>query len=160
LPRDVPIQGRVVDLEGKPVVGAQVRVTDLATGKDDTLDELVRVWSKDKRAQMQAFGTTMAKRVYARGALPGRFSATTDAQGRFTLAGIGRDRCPQLTVSARGMVTQIVLVPIRPDLKPLPGTINGTPVLGPTFTLPLTPTTPITGVVRDAQKKPLAGVTV
>src|SRR5262249_40364134 len=126
--------------------------------QDDTLDEFVRVWSKDKKAQMQAFGTTLRKRLG--GATASHFSATTDAQGNFTLAGLGRDRCPRLTVTARGMVTQVCLVAIRPDLKPLPGTVNGTPVLGPTFTLPLTPSTPITGVVRDTAKKPLAGVAV
>jgi RNA polymerase sigma factor (sigma-70 family) len=160
LPTDVPIRGRVVDLEGKPVAGAQVRVTGLQTGKDDTLNEFVRVWSKDRKAQQQAFGTTMGKWLSAPAATSHHFAATTDAQGRFTLAGIGRDRCPRLTVTASGLVTQICLVPLRPDLKPLPGAVNGTPVLGPNFTLPLTPTTPITGVVRDAQKKPVAGVTI
>src|SRR5262249_53376812 len=88
------------------------------------------------------------------------FAATTDADGRFTLAGIGRDRCPQLTISAKGLASQVCLVPIRPDFKPAPGALTGSPVLGPEFTLPLAPAKPVSGVVRDPPKKPLAGVHV
>jgi RNA polymerase sigma factor (sigma-70 family) len=57
LPRDEPVRGRVVDLEGRPVPGATVTVTDVATGADDTLDEWVRLWSKDREKQFQAYST-------------------------------------------------------------------------------------------------------
>jgi RNA polymerase sigma factor (sigma-70 family) len=161
LPKDVPIKGRVVDLEGKPVAGATVSVSDLETGKDDTLDEFVRLWSKDRDKQQQAVGALHGKRLFAKKATAGYFTTTTDADGRFTLAGIGRDRCPQLTVRAKGLAAQVCLVPIRPDFKPAEGGITGSPVLGPDFTLPLAPSKTVTGVVRDAAtKKPLAGVRV
>jgi RNA polymerase sigma factor (sigma-70 family) len=161
LPRDEPIRGRVVDLEGKPVADATVCVTDLQTGKDDTLDEFVRLWSKDPDKQQRAVGALHGKRLYAKKATAGYFTATTDADGRFTLKGIGRDRCPQLTVGAKGQAAQVCLVPIRPDFKPAPGGITGSPIVAPEFTLPLAPSKPITGVVRDAAtKKPLAGVRV
>jgi RNA polymerase sigma factor (sigma-70 family) len=161
LPKDVPIRGRVVDLEGKPVAGATVCVTDLQTGKDDTLDEFVRLWSKDRDKQQLAVATLHSKRLYAKKATAGYFTTTTDADGRFTLAGIGRDRCPQLTVRAKGHAAMVCLVPIRPDFKPAEGGITGSPVLGPDFALPLAPSKTVTGVVRDAAtKKPLAGVRV
>jgi protocatechuate 3,4-dioxygenase beta subunit len=160
LPKDLPVRGRVVDLEGKPVAGARVRVTDLETGRDDTLNDFVRLWSKDRESQQQAV-RTLGKRLYAKEATAGHFLATTDADGRFTLAGIGRDRCPQLTVSARGKASQVCLVPILPDFKPFPGSLTGSPVLGPDFTLPLAPSVPVTGVVHDATTgKPLVGVRV
>src|SRR5262249_17226815 len=143
LPKDVPIRGRIVDLEGKPVPDAKVRVTDLETGKDDTLNEFVRLWPTDKESQQQAVGTLLGKRLFAKTATADHFAATTDAEGRFTLAGIGRDRCPQLTISAKGLASQVCLVPIRPDFKPAPGSLTGSPVLGAEFTLPLTPSKPI-----------------
>src|SRR5262249_52156441 len=117
LPEDVPIKGSIVDLEGKPVAGAKVRVTALETGKDDTLDEFVRLWSKDVAEQTSAV-FSLQKRLFVKKALAAYFTTTTDADGRFTLPGIGRDRCPQLNVSARGKATQLCLVPLRPDFKP------------------------------------------
>jgi RNA polymerase sigma factor (sigma-70 family) len=161
LPRDVPIKGRVVDLEGKPVAGATVCVTDLQTGTDDTLDEFIRLWSKDRDKQQLALSTVHGKRLFAKKATAGYFATTTDADGRFMLTGIGRDRCPQLTVRAKGLAAQVCLVPLRPDFKPAPGGFTGSPVLGPDFTLPLAPSKVVTGVVRDAAtRKPLAGVRV
>jgi protocatechuate 3,4-dioxygenase beta subunit len=160
LPKDVPVRGRLVDLEGKPIAGARVRVTDLFTGKDDTLNEFVRLWSKEKDRQEQAFRALHGKRLYAAKATAGHFTAVTDADGRFTLPGIGRDRCPLLTVSARGKGSQVCIVVVRPDFQPAGGNATGSPVLGPEFTLPLTPAVPVSGVVRDAAKKPLAGVRV
>jgi RNA polymerase sigma factor (sigma-70 family) len=157
LPKDEPIKGRLVDLEGKPVVGAKIRVTDLETGKDDNINEFVELWPKDKQ---QAFRTLLSKRLFAKKATAEHFAATTDAKGRFTLAGIGRDRCPQLTISARGRASQVCIVALRPGFKPGPGGLTGSPVFGPEFTLPLAPSVPITGVVRDADKKPLAGVRI
>jgi RNA polymerase sigma factor (sigma-70 family) len=159
LPKDVPIKGRLIDLEGKPVAGAKVRVTALETGKDDTLDEFVRQWSKDVGDQNTAI-YSLEKRLAAKGALADYFAATTDAGGRFTLAGMGRDRCPRVNVSARGKAAQLCFVPLRPEFKPTLNGPIGTFAFGPEFTLTLGPSTPISGVVRDAQKKPVCGVRV
>jgi RNA polymerase sigma factor (sigma-70 family) len=160
LPRDVPIRGRILDLEGKPVEGARIRVTDLQTGKDDSLNEFVRLWSKDRERQQEAFRTLLGKRLFVKNATAHHFSATTDADGRFTLAGLGSDRCPQLDISAPGKASMVCLIPIRADFKPAPGGFTGSLVVGPEFTLPLAPSKLITGVVRDEAKKPLAGVRV
>jgi hypothetical protein len=168
LPRDEPVRGRVVDLEGRPVPGATVTVTDLATGADDTLDEFVRLWTKDREKQFQAYGTfgvgrwlyVWKDRPVPKGAA--FFTVPTGADGRFTLAGIGRDRCPHLTVRARGKATQVCVVALRADFKPAPPVaLTDSRVFGPQFTLPLVPALPIAGVVRDAvTRKPLAGVRV
>ncbi len=160
LPRDEPIRGRIVDLEGRPVAGASVRVTNLGTGEDGTLDTFLRLWAPAQESQRSAYGAALAKHLYAPKALAGHFSATTDAAGRFTLRGIGLDRCPHLTVRARGLASQVCVVPLRPDFKPPPGVTFGTPFLGPVFTLPLKPSKPVHGVVRDSAGKPLAGVRV
>jgi RNA polymerase sigma factor (sigma-70 family) len=146
--------------EGKPVVGAKIRVTAMETGKDDTLDEFVRLWTKDFWQQDEALRTLWGKQLRAKKALAEHFAAITDTDGRFTLNGIGRNRCPQLTVTAKGKATQLCFVPLRPDYKPAQGGSMGTCAFGPEFTLILTTSTPITGVVHDTEKKPLAGVTI
>jgi hypothetical protein len=159
LPRDIPIQGRIVDLEGKPVAGAQVRVTDLQTNKDDSLSEFVRLWSKDKERQQEAFRAILGKRLFVKNATAHHFSATTGSDGRFTLAGLGSDRCPQLDISAPGKASMVCLVPLRADFEPASGGFTGSLVVGSKFTLPLAPSKLITGVVRDeATNKPLPGV--
>jgi hypothetical protein len=159
LPKDEPIKGRVLDLEGKAVAGAQVQVTSLFTGNDDTLNEFMRHWSKDSEEQQALF--SLHKRLYATKGTAAHFAATTDADGRFTLTGLGRDRCPYLTIRAKGRATQLCIVALRPGFKPNLRTVSGSFVLGPEFTLPLPPSIPITGVIRDAQTRiPLAGVSV
>jgi RNA polymerase sigma factor (sigma-70 family) len=162
LPQDEPVRGRVVDLEGRPVSGATVTVTDLATGADDTLNEWVRLWAKDWEQQYKAYSTlTTGRWLYVKKAATPFFQATTDADGHFTLAGIGRDRCPHLTVRARGKATQVCIVALRPDFHPAPSALTGSRVFGPEFTLPLVPAVRIVGMVRDAvTRKPLAGVRI
>jgi len=159
LPKDEPIRGRLINLEGQPVAGARVRVIAVQTGADDTLNEFVRLWSPEKKKQQQALHT-LAKSLWTEETPNDYLSATTDADGRFTLTGIGLNRCPQLTVSARGLASHAFLVPIHPDFKPPAGPGAGSLAFGTVFTLPLTPAKPITGVVRDSEKKPLAGVRV
>ena len=139
------------------MAGASVRATLLGTGDDDTLNAFVRLWSPDKEKKRKR-SLLAPKRLYAGKAPADFFFATTDAEGRFTLTGIGRDRCPQLTISAKGKATLICIVPLRPDFKPAPGGITGSPVFGPIFTLPIAPSRPVTGVVRDLARKPLAGI--
>ena len=42
LPADLPVRGKVVDLEGKAVAGATVRIVELSTTESGTLDEFVK----------------------------------------------------------------------------------------------------------------------
>ncbi len=151
LPKDEPIRGRLIDLEGKPVAGAKVHVITVQTAADDTLNEFIRLWAPEKKNYQQAL-RTLSKEFYPGATGPDFLSATTDTDGRFSLRGIGLDRCPQLTVSARGLASHAFLVPIRRDFKPPSGTGTGNLVFGPTFTLALTPAKPISGVIRDSAK--------
>ena len=86
---DVPIEGRILDLEGRPVPGATV-----------TTDEIMATPGEDLTPVIRSGG---------RGDVPVKFLAasvaglpqtlTTDRDGRFRLTGIGRERAVSLRIS-------------------------------------------------------------
>jgi RNA polymerase sigma factor (sigma-70 family) len=51
---DLPIVGRVVNLEGKPVAGATVAVHDVRAGRPGAFDGLLRNWKKTAQEQEEA----------------------------------------------------------------------------------------------------------
>jgi RNA polymerase sigma factor (sigma-70 family) len=171
---DVPIRGRVLDLEGKPVAGVRVRINDLeplnappmsVPSKGDLTAWLAALEAKkmDPWPAERAFFTGLSSPVLGL-LFP---SATTGADGRFQLRGVGRERLVHLRVEGPTIATEIVNVMTRPhDRIRLPLSRhhpNGEPITyhGATFDLLAPPTKPILGVVRDRSTgKPLAGVTV
>jgi RNA polymerase sigma factor (sigma-70 family) len=166
---DVPIRGRLLDLEGKPVAGALVKVVSVGAFRDGNLQpafnamKLNPEWlSFDKR--IIPFAPAFA------------FQTRTAADGRFTLTGLGRDRVAVLRFEAPGVEAAEVHVVTRPDFDPSlarPGpkdvaTLNKgfvpglrLAVYGPTFTHSARPSHDITGTVTDAATgRPVADVTV
>src|SRR5205085_9013483 len=93
LPADLPVGGRVVDLEGRPVAGAAVRVVELSTSASGALDEFLNLWAadKEKKATGSAFRVLTDKRLWPEPVLQQLAGATTAADGTFRLTGIGRD---------------------------------------------------------------------
>jgi RNA polymerase sigma factor (sigma-70 family) len=89
LVKDVPISGRILDVNGKPVRGAKLRI------------EHTEAW-----ADTDAFLQSVRDREWARvdskswfGPFPGQSGTlTTDADGRFRLTGVGKDRLVQFQV--------------------------------------------------------------
>jgi RNA polymerase sigma factor (sigma-70 family) len=140
---DVPINARILDLEGRPIPGVTVRARALdgpLSGRLD-LEDL---------------------------ALP-HMEATTDARGRFRLTGIGREREVELSlrgptiaakerdVIVRTRIAKPSYVPINKD-RPELGKLS---YYGATSDIVAAPTKPIVGTVRDKDTgKPLAGVTI
>ena len=94
---DVAINGHVMDLQGKPVVGASVWVAWIKTASDRQLVQ--HAWA---------------------GLTP---NVTTDRRGAFTLRGLGRDRTVVLRVSGPGIEykPEIPVVTRAPGGKPGPG---------------------------------------
>jgi RNA polymerase sigma factor (sigma-70 family) len=80
---DVPIVGRVRDLQGRPVAGATVRFCRVEGGLDRD------AWAGPPAA------------------------VTTDEQGRFRLSGVGRERTAVLLISGPRIETKIVSVATR-----------------------------------------------
>jgi hypothetical protein len=84
---DVPITGRILDLEGRPVVGAEIEATYLEQGD-------IKPWLEARRnGRYPGLG-----RGIGAIALEVPTTTKTDAQGQFRLTGFGRDRVVNLKI--------------------------------------------------------------
>jgi RNA polymerase sigma factor (sigma-70 family) len=146
---DVPINGRLIDLEGQPVSGATI--------------EVVRLEQSDLKAWIETAKKGVSghqQRELASAALDGPTTITTGKDGRFRLTGFGHDRVVLLRLSGANIEHCIFWVVTQAE--PLRGMRVGPyGTYGATFTHHALPSKPIVGTVRDrATGKPLAGITV
>ena len=89
-------RGRIVDLEGRPVVGARIKVATIWFAREGGLS----AWLD--RVRNDGVDGNPGRAWYP---LPGAIEAGTDPDGRFRLAGIGRDRLAELFVSGPTIAT-------------------------------------------------------
>lgn len=165
LTKDQPIRGKVVDLEGKPVAGAQIGVYDVIEPTNGDLDKLL------KGSVNGGFGTVgqWEKVLWIPRSVAG---TTTDKDGTFEIAGLGADRVTCLTASGRGLARMSAFVITRTgvDVGPLNRQPKGSrrtdkgrhPVFyGPSPALVVEPGYAVEGTVTDKKTgKPLAGCTL
>ncbi len=146
---DVPIQGRILDLEGKPIPKAAIRVLELHQADLDKLIRLLkryRYFSYPKSIETEALTT--------------RAQAVTREDGRFQLRGFGRERVVQLEISGENIERVHCFVMTRAgratELK------TGDPeYYSANLDHFAAPTKPVIGTVRErGTGKPLAGITV
>lgn len=161
---DVPIEGRIVDKEGKPVKDAKIDVLTIAASADADLSDWIRAV---KAGQSPA----SAHKYLDKGTLPEFVpsmwdSAHTDADGRFRISGIGAQRLVHLRVSGSKIVTKTLDVvtrlmePIKQPAYDYPDAFFQTNY-GARFEYVAAESAPIEGIVRDrATGKPLAGVQI
>jgi hypothetical protein len=171
---DVPIRGRVLTLEGKPIAGVRVRINDLEPYNQPQVyvpkkGDLTNWLAALKTSKNDAWDL---ERTYFAGLYSSAFDllfppATTEADGRFELRGLGRERLAHLRLEGPTIATQIVNVMTRPGEKiRLPLTWRhpkGETITyhGAAFEVLAEPTKPVVGVVCDRDTgKPLAGVTI
>jgi hypothetical protein len=157
---DLPIQGRILDLNGKPVAGAVLRIQDTIA-----------------YANPEAFLQTVRDRAWPlvdnnswNGPFPGQpKTLTTDAAGRFRLTGAGRERVVEFQLEGPGIqygpvraLVREMKAPVEPrKLKEPASGPNITKVYGATFDHAVLPSRPIRGVIRDKQTgRPVAGVEI
>jgi RNA polymerase sigma factor (sigma-70 family) len=161
---DVPIQGRILDLQGKPMAGVTVRVGALST---PTAGDLTP-WLKAIEANPQD-GYPIEHRFLetVREATPIFPTVVTDAQGRFELKGIGRERLVAINLEGPTIARSYVSVRTRPGKKIEAAMFGDNPAggkltyYGATFEHLAAPGRPIIGAVRDKDTRvPLAGVTI
>src|SRR5262245_8680717 len=170
LVKDLPVEGRVIDTEGKPVVGATVAVNSVLAPAEGKLDEFLTGW---KNSWEDALRLVNDRMYMPPESLHG--TGKTDKDGKFTLKGIGADRIAVVEVSGRGRAKATVYVVTRagldaaainkaahdkisPELR-----IAGQPPLlsGPKAELVVQGTKVIEGTVTDAETgKPMPGIIV
>ncbi|HJT78308.1 MAG TPA: carboxypeptidase regulatory-like domain-containing protein, partial [Gemmataceae bacterium] len=157
---DLPITGRVIDLQGKPVAGATVAVHNVHTGPAGAFDKLLKTWKKSAQEQEQA-ARKLDRYLWNRGGLGQVFHATTAADGTFTLSGLGKDRVATLLISGAGLANTFADVATRPGFNPAGAPRSSLRLYPPNFSLVVAPDKLVTGVVRDERTKtPLRGVRV
>jgi len=164
---DVPITGRLVDLEGRPVAGAAIQPESISapTGGDLT------PWINAALAKQMTCYELDFRYLKLQAPLHANFPAakkvTTGQDGRFVLRGIGRERVVELRVESPSIRTFGVAALTR----------AGAPVRVPIFhrrrdpwmktfypaslDLSAAPSRPIEGVIRDrVTGQPVAGATI
>ncbi len=169
LVKDQPVRGRVLTTEGRPVVGAAVRVRGLFTSSKENLDDFLDTWKDDWES---AFPRS-ERRLYS--PLIALKNAATDNDGRFEFRGIGAERVALLLVSGPDIAKAEVFVVNRAGfdakafndaiVKSIPPEYRAMrmpPSLsGPTLTLVAGPTQLVFGQVREAGTGlPVVGATV
>ncbi|HKB01605.1 MAG TPA: sigma-70 family RNA polymerase sigma factor, partial [Gemmataceae bacterium] len=148
---DVPIRGRILDLQGKPL--ARVTLTVKA----------VHAFPKEgPNAYLEWLSGLRSRPIHNTlfGAPPGPAQTVTAADGTFRLDGIGRDRAVQLSVTGQGIAYESIYPLTVPALGVKPTARTGK-IYPATFDHLTAPARPIRGTVRDAATgKPLPGLRV
>jgi RNA polymerase sigma factor (sigma-70 family) len=162
LREDVAFTGRIVTLEGKPVVGAVVEAERIGRQADGDLTAWI---DNNVKLRKESYWVNEEGLLTAEPAAFGpRLTAVTDRDGRFRLAGAGRDRVLSIRVRGDGVEHKFFWGVTRPD-APKEGYIRTGEVsyglYGPEMTVLVGPSKPFTGTVRDrATGKGVAGVKV
>jgi RNA polymerase sigma factor (sigma-70 family) len=115
LARDVPITGRVISTEGRPIPGLSVSVAVIQKPNDDKLDDYLATWKKEVRA---ALSSPRERFAVALSLITG--PTTTDQDGRFTLRGAGAERIVQVLIHGGGAARGRAYVVTRPGFDPRP----------------------------------------
>jgi RNA polymerase sigma factor (sigma-70 family) len=168
LGKDVPIHGRVVDLQGKPIAGVSVQLRNVAFREDGaSLEDFVGAL----RSGQVRFGWWNHDACPRLRLDPGILGLPpvihTGADGTFRLTGVGaeclvllRFQGPTIETSEEYTLTRpgptLYLPADKEQLGSRPTVFHGA-----AFEHAAAPTRPIVGVVRDKDTgKPLAGVTI
>jgi RNA polymerase sigma factor (sigma-70 family) len=163
---DVPVTGQIVDLEGKPVAGATLRLMQInaAPGHD------LKPWLEACRNK-RGLSLELEQQYLKEYTIAVPLEVTTDSAGGFKMTGIGSNRLIRVQLDGPTITSQHLCILTRPG-EPIQVTEHEG---DPEFREPSTVTTyyganlrhvaapckPIVGVVRDKDtKKPLAGITV
>jgi RNA polymerase sigma factor (sigma-70 family) len=175
---DAPIEGRFVDLQGKPAVGLRVWVQSAAKSKTDNLNDLLKAIKEGQSLYPAIFdhAPSWLNEPLLWRTIPGLLpAATTDADGRFRIAGFAREWAIILSIEGAGVENQTIFVFNRPDignrfLSPFlaahdpnlgMGDERKVIVLANGFVHPVAPGQTIVGAIKDETSgEPIAGALV
>ncbi|HEV3446224.1 MAG TPA: sigma-70 family RNA polymerase sigma factor [Gemmataceae bacterium] len=159
LPDDVPIDGRIVNLEGQPVAGVRVLVSSIGPLDDK---ELEAAYKKDP----EGYAANLMLRLPFL-SIGDVTPIVTDGDGRFRIRGVGRDRKVSLFLQGETIghasvqaATKIMAPQTRVIDQPI-GTSPKFITYGARFEYAAAPGRTVQGTIKDAATgKPLARVTV
>ena len=183
---DVPIQGRVLDSQGRPVAGVVVRTQLIWQVKDSVdLDAMLASGEIDENQMARMYGLYQRTATWQADPAPlwpgGRNATTSGADGRFEVPGVGRNRIARLEFHGGGVADGTLDVMARPAKTPTKARSatqsdmamfgkegafkgrypQGTQLVGATFDFIASPAKAITGVVRlKGSGKPVEGAVV
>jgi hypothetical protein len=161
---DVPIRGRIIDIQGRPVAGATVRPTDIKIPNSGDLTEFLKELPDGEQAPL-----VESKRLrHWSGAVTAFIpEVTTDKEGRFAMSGVGRERMLEVLVTGPTIALGRFKIMTRKSGTVTAPVHRGFADLGretyhgADFDHVALPNLTIEGTVRDrASKRPLKGVTV
>jgi RNA polymerase sigma factor (sigma-70 family) len=170
LAADTPVEGRVLDTEGKPVAGAKVQVVGVYNPVDGQLDKFLTAWKNDWNDALRLLNDRLYMPLAS---LHG--DGKTDKDGKFSLKGIGTERLAQVEIQAGGYGKLSIYLVTRPGLDAGPINKAATDKIPPRLRIPGQPpllsgpkveavvegTKVIEGVVTDAETgKPMEDVIV
>jgi beta-lactamase regulating signal transducer with metallopeptidase domain len=158
LVNDVPIEGRILTLEGKPVAGARIKVDFIQSFHDENITEGLQA--------IQAGTESRTTGDLWFGLLPRDTGPiTTDGTGRFHIQGAGRERLLRLQLDGPGIQSKHLFVATRPPVRAGASVLATRPygdeIYAARFEHLARPSRPIRGVVREkATGRPVAGAMV
>ena len=161
---DVPITGRIIDLEGRPVAGVTVKVGSVRLPKADDLGPWLEGVKKGEPPWVATRHIDYDRKSPENAA---RQVVKTGTDGRFRLDGFGSDRIVTLELSGATIAfTNIETATRKMDPIPAPGFANQfgpgkQTIYGADLTYSAAPSRPIEGHVKDGTTgRPLADVEI
>jgi RNA polymerase sigma factor (sigma-70 family) len=166
---DVPLDGRGIDLQGKPIAGVTVRVRGVRGPRRGDLGAFLDALRTQKEGYDVQNGLLAGlHHPYMPLNFDGIFPpVVTDAAGKFRIRGIGRERVADLLIEAPAIESKYVYALTRPGPRievPSHKRAKWTALMthyGSSFDHVAAPSKPVVGVVRDKDTgAPLAGAVV
>jgi hypothetical protein len=169
LVKDVPVRGRVLDLQGKPIAGVTVRVRGLQWPiKGDLSSFIAALKTRKEGFRPQQEFLVGFRHPYQGWDLDSLYPpVVTGADGRFRVQGVGGERVADLIIAGPTVETKYVYAMTRPgetiNVPYLPGREAPVPVpqythYGADFDHVAPPSKPVVGVVRDKDTgRPIPG---
>jgi hypothetical protein len=164
---DVPLSGRLLDLEGRPVSGASVRIAAVYAPPGSDLTPFLAEASKTRTRLIELRSKCLNKEWRFLPYFQPIPAATSGSDGRFEIRGVGRERLVDLEI--KGPATRWVRISVLTRLTPPTDLVEYYRTRNPwieryygsPFELALAPSRPYAGLVRDRDTgEPIPNATV